>query len=456
MDRRLPYLPPTLVPYINALSHKLTDHQSERPGFLEALQQLEDWLEFQSGYSLDDEELSDFENLRHLHEQLHQDLELPTKKAQLDQLVPHLFQVVTLMDQVNARREAPHFSPQLAVNDFLLCGAAWLQGRASQEAVFARQERLEAYVQVLRHAFIGIKSRLVPQVVEDLETGLNHLRQGIAALSLESKEEFQDALATIKEGAEIMQFLIDWQSQDVRKQRERSSRFLIPEVGADFQEALEQARELPREQWRRGIRYLEQQALPRLQATWADMRHRIFWEPEQRLILWEEIEVCLEDLAAAVQDLDNPEISEDRALDGLEEALENLSSAFSQARAHSVSHQHLLGTQAGLYIEALLGGLNQTLPFVAFPELFHSSPPPEEWKPIVDAILEFGEELDPDPLFRAGYLLLQRFPPPQEDDLPGEQPWVCPSCSQTNSAAVTRCVNCHLAPVSLSATVWSG
>lgn len=452
----LRYLPPTVVPYINALSHKESDHRLEIEGFQAALQQFTDWWVFQSGYTIDEEEESQFDNLKLLHEQIRETVEeVHGKQAQLDRLVPDLYQVVGIMDGINHRREAPHFSQQLAVNDFLLCGAAWLKGRADDSAVEQRKERLQAYVGVLRHAFIGNKTRLKPEVVEALETGFNHLRQGMEELNLQNRDEFQDALAAIKEGSEIMQYLIDWQRQDTIRQAENQQRFFIPGGGPSFQEALEQARQLPREQWRRGIRFLEQNVLTQTQQTWESMKNRIFWEPNQRLAIWEDVQLGIDDVRAAVADLANAEIPPDTALDGFEQALEALSQSFQQARANSLPHQHLMGTQAGLYIEALVGGLNQSLPFVAFPELFHSSPPPMEWKAVVDTILEFGNDLEPDHLFRAGYLLLQQFPAPQEESVQ-EQGWSCPSCGHSNQSGVTRCANCHIAPVSVSATVWSG
>ena len=455
MSTDLRYLPPNVVPYLNALSHKGSDHQLELDGFLLALQQFTDWWVFQSGYSIDEEEDAQFDNLKLLHGEVRQALEMPGKQAQLDRLVPDLYQIVTLMDLVNERREAPHYSPQLAVNDFLLCGAAWLKDRADDAAVESRLDRLQAYVGVLRHAFIGNKSRLLPEVVEALETGLAHLRKGLQEIDLDDREKFQDGLAAIAEGAEIMQFLIDWQRQDVGKQIESNPRFTIPGAGPAFQEAVEQARQLPREQWRRGIRYLEQSVIPQMEASWDSMRTRILWEPNQRLALWEEIQLGMDDVKAAVADLNDSEIPDGEALDGLEQALETLSLSFRQARDHSLAHQHLMGSQAGHYLEAIFGALNQTLPFLAFPELFHASPPPEAWKPVVEAMLEFGVDLEPDHLFRAGYLLLQFFPPPSQESS-GEQGWTCPSCGHSNQPQVMRCCNCHIAPVSLSATVWSG
>ncbi|MBS2036081.1 hypothetical protein JST97_13920 [bacterium] len=454
MSNDLRHLPPTVVPYLNALSHKATNHRDEVEGFLAALQQMTDWWEFQRGYSIDDQEEGQFENLKVLHEEMREAIYLPTKQEQLDQLVPDLYQAVALMDSINARREAPHYSSQLAVNDFLLCGAAWLQGRADDEAVLSRLERLKAYAGVLRHAFIGARTRLLPEVVESLEAGLNHFRQGMEAVDLENREQFQDSLASIKEGADIMQFLIDWQRQDVQRQAQTSSRFTIPVAGPHFQEALEQARELPREQWRRGIKYLESVALAQLESSWAHLRSNIFWEPNQRLEIWEEISLSIEDLKNAVADLDNQQFTPEQALDNLEEALETLSAAFRQARLNSLEHQHLQGTQAGYYIEALLGALNGSLPFLAFPELFHASPPPEEWKAVVQHMLNYGSDLEVDHLYRAGYLLLQRYPPPPpQQEVP--EGWVCPNCGHSNPGG-TRCGACHIAPISLSAEAWSG
>lgn len=454
MSNDLRHLPPTVVPYLNALSHKSSNHREELDGFLAALQQMTDWWEFQRGYTIDDEEEAHFENLKLLHEEMREAVYLPTKQEQLDQLVPDLYQAISLMDTINNRREAPHFSSQLAVNDFLLCGAAWLKERADDEAVLQRLERLKAYSGVLRHAFIGAKSRLLPEVAESLETGLNHFRQGIESINLDDTTQFQDGLASIKEGADIMQFLIDWQREDVQRQSQHSSRFTIPVAGPHFQEALEQARPLPREQWRRGIKYLETVAMPQLESTWARMRSNIFWEPNQRLEIWDEINLSIEDVRGAVEDLNNQELTPDQALDNLEETLETLSAAFRQARQNSLSHMHLQGSQAGYYIEAIVGALNGTLPFLAFPELFTASPPPEEWKAVVNHMLNYGSELEVDHLYRAGYLLLQRFPPPPpEQEVPDG--WKCPNCGHENTGG-TRCSACHIAPVSLSAEAWSG
>jgi len=454
MSHDLRQLPPNVVPYLNALSHKGSNHREELDGFLVAVDQLTDWWEFQRGYTIDDEEESKFENLKLLHQELREAINLRTKQEQLDRLVPDLYQVIALMDSINHRREAPHYSPQLAVNDFLLCGAAWLLERADDEAVLQRLERLQGYATVLRHAFIGVKSRLLPEVVESLEIGLNHFRAGLDAVTLDDPDQLRDALASIKEGAEILQFLIDWQRQDLQRQAQMSSRFTIPGAGPAFQDALEQARALPREQWRRGIKYLETVATPQLEATWAGMRTSIFWEPNQRLEIWEEIQLSIEDVKLTVADLANLELTPDQALDNLEAALETLGAAFRQARQGSLSHLHLQGTQAGYYIEALLGALNNTLPFLAFPELFHGSHPPEEWKAIVGHILDYGLDLEVDHLYRAGYLLLQRFPPPPPvEEAP--QGWTCPSCRHFNTSG-TRCSECHIAPVSISAEAWSG
>ena len=80
MSNDLRHLPPTVVPYLNALSHKGSNHREELDGFLAALEQMTDWWEFQRGYTLDEEEEAQFENLRVLHEELREAIYLPTKQ----------------------------------------------------------------------------------------------------------------------------------------------------------------------------------------------------------------------------------------------------------------------------------------------------------------------------------------------------------------------------------------
>lgn len=452
-------LPPTLVPYLNALSHKASDHTLEREEFEAGLESIEFWLEFQSGYSLDEEEQTGFDNIAHLLVEVRSALNLPGKQQQLDRLVPDLYRLVACMEQITRRREAPHRSPQPAVNDFLLCGLAWLQGRASQEAVLSRAQRLEGYFRVLRQAFQGVKSRLHSEVVTALDAGFGHLRGALPqitqALSSGDQEAFQDGLASLSEGAEIMQHLIDWQRQDEVRFAQTHHRYFLLGVGASFELALEQARQLPRPQWRKGLRYLREEQLPRLTQNWERLRWQVFWEPNQRLERWAQVEEWLEEVGAILDDLSNPEFDGQRGLDELESALGQLSDCLLEGRRTAVRADHLEGTQPGLYLEAIAASLEGACPFLALPELFHSSPPPQEWKPIIDQLVLYGEDLEPDHLFRAAYLLGQLFPPPEMVEGSCAD-WTCPYCGQLNSSQRKRCQRCQGQPSSLASTAWSG
>lgn len=442
----LQHLPPALVPYINALSHKASDHRDDLEDFLEGLNQMERWLEFEQGYTIDDAEALLFENLATLLSEARVSTQLPDKQAQLDRLVPTVFQATQLMDQVHQRRGAPHYSAQPAVNDFLICGAALLQGRASPLALQQRWERLSAYTSVLRQAFRGARSRLRPEVVEALEHGFNYLRQGLGEVESAwtgsgTPESLQDALAMVKDGADIMQHLIDWQRQDQQRLAEQQVGYRIPEIGPALGLAVEQARELPREQWTRGIRHIREELIPRFQDSWVLIQQRVFVNPMVRDSLLAQVEEDLEGFQLALDDMLDPQVERGAALGAVESSLEQLSATIEECQRETLPHHHLAGTQAGQYIEALLGALQGTLPFVAFPELFHSSPPPEEWKPIVDLMLAYGDDLDPAHLYRAGYLLLQRFPlQPQPDEHP--QSWTCACCGQPNPLGQQRCGRC--------------
>jgi hypothetical protein len=452
------HLPPSVVPYLNALSHKETDHETEADSFAAALDQIGDWLAFESGYSLDDQESGQFENMALLLADVREGMAEPDKQKQLDRLVPRLYELVGAMEAVNARRQAPRYSAQPAVNDFLVCGAAFLQGRASVEAVENRLQRLEAYVSVLRQAFRLNKGRLKPEVAEALETGLEHLRAALAAapehLREQRLEAFQDSLATIAESAELLQHLIDWQRADSLRFDEGHARFAIPGVAAALEVTLEQGRALPRQQWARGIRNVQEQLLPQLHSAWQQMLLRLFVDPRVRASLLSEVEHGLESLEVAVEELLNPEISAEAAVDGFEAALENLSEAFLRLQEQTLSYQHLRGSQAGDYMEAILGALHHTMPFLAFPELFHSSPPPPEWQPVIDKILAFGDDLDPEHLYAAGYELLRLHPGAGEQAHP--ENWECVLCGHSNRVGTATCSACNSGAAVAVESGWAG
>ena len=454
------HLPPTVVPYLNALSHKGTDHREELETFLEALQQFEHWLAFESGYSIDAAEAGQFENMALLLAEVRRvSLEVPGKQAQLDQLVPRLYELVGLMESVNQRRAQPRYSAQPAVNDFLMCGAAWLQGSASPEALLQRLQRLEAYYGVLRHAFKGNRGRLKSEVAEALEQGLNHLQAAMAGVAdplPADRDGLQDNLAAIAEGAEIMQHLIDWQRADQLRFTQTQQRYQIPLAGPALQATLEQGRELPRAQWARGVRNLQEQVLPQLEQFWEHFQRRFFADPTVRAEVVAGVDQALEQLQLAIEGLLAPDRETGQAVAGFEQALEQLSAAFEVCREHALPHQHLRGTQAGEYIEAILGALSGTVPFLAFPELFHCSPPPLEWKSIVDSILAFGDDLDPEHLLHAGYLLLRIHPAPAEQ---AEHPdnWECVYCGHSNRVGQRTCAVCSSGSAAVEASAgWDG
>lgn len=444
----LTHLPPTFVPYLNALSLNSGDPGLERENFEAALDDLAGWLRWESGYTLDDEESGHFENLQLLHQGLLESLEEEDRQKQLDALVPPLYQAVALMDKINARRERPHYSAQPAVNDFLMCGAAYLQKRASAEAVEARLERLEDYVKVLRHAYKGARVRFLPEVSEALDTGFEHLKKGMeqAAATLEAGgDAFQDSLATIKEGAEVMQNLIDWQREDERRLAERNQRFAIPRVGPFLQSTLDMGRGMPRAQWRRGVKHLLETVIPSLEDYWARGQLKVFIQPEVRADLLAHIDEGIEELKVCIEALADDDVPAEEAVENCEAALQQLSDAFEAAQEASLSFSHLRGTMAGAYLDAMLGAINHTVPILAFTELFHETNPPEDWNPVVAEMIEFGRDGNPDHLFKAGFLLISRYPPPPEADSHPEN-WPCPFCGHVNPVGQPKCSACHSAP----------
>lgn len=442
MSSDLQHLPPGMVAYLDALSRRGDDPKALHGDFLTHLELVGEWVTNLSGYTMDDAEIDEFANVSALLESLRSTAEEVTWGEQLPLLLRDLYPMLAFMDRINKRREVAHHSPQPAVNDFLLCGVAFLKGRARWPALENRLDKLEHYTDNLESALAGVKARLKPEVVESLQKGLALMREGMDGLDPEKSEsQNQDSLALISEGAKIMQFLIDWQRADDERFAAQHQRFLIPAAGPVLESFLEHLDGLGRTRWGPALETIRQQTIPQFQSEWWAIRRRIFMHPDQRESVWNDVEAAVDELQACLDDLADPSVDEDEAIDACEDAVVSLSQQFQALQGHTRPYAHLYGSEPGILLEGIFGALGGTVPARRLAELPANGA-------VAQFIRRYAADGNNDHLFRAGYALLTEYPPPAEV---AERSWTCPYCNCGNPLGVRTCAGCHATPSSTTA-----
>ena len=334
---------------------------------------------------------------------------------------------------------------QPAVNDFILCGVAFLQKRADWGAVERRLDKLENYLDHLEAGLESVAQRIKPEVFEGVGTAIDAMRDVVDALTPEHPDEhIKSALGTLSESAQIVQMLIDWKRQDEERFRLAHTRFLIPAAGPALQSFLEYVDGAERSAWKAAVQPLCGETLPSMRSEWMAIRRRLFTEPDQREAIWAEVDAAIEDLEAAVEGLLNPELSEDEALNGFEEAADHLSQQFHDLGTATRPYSHLYGSEPGELLEGIFGALGGSVPVVRLRELGAPA--------VVSRHLEqYAADGDWDHLFRAGFALLSEYPPPPAVDEVARPTWHCPFCKAANEVGGLSCLGCGAAaPLSAS------
>ncbi|MBN9414927.1 hypothetical protein ABS71_09570 [bacterium SCN 62-11] len=447
MSSELQHLPAGVVAYLDALGRKGADPKSLHPEFLIHLELVSEWLANLSDYTIDDLERDHFAHVRTLLEAVRTTAEEVAWGEQLPPLRRDLYEMFSMMDRINKRREVATYSPQPAVNDLILCGVAYLQKRAPWDALERRLDKLENSLDYLEAGLESVQHRLKPEVSQGVLAATEAMRDALDALTPDQTDDLvKSALGTLSESAQITQLAIDWKRQDEERFRNAHSRFLIPAAGPALESFLEYVDGVDRQAWKAALEPLLQESLPAMRSEWMAIRRRLFMDPEQREALWGEMEAAMEDLNAAVQDLLNPQLSEDEALNGFEDAAEHLSSQFQQLRSLTLPYAHLFGSEPGQLLEGIFGALGGTVPVVRLREL-------EAPTQVSSLIEQYAADGDWDHLFRAGFSLLSAYPAPAQAVEEEERPrWTCLFCKASNEMGGLTCLGCAAA-APLSAAV---
>ena len=355
------------------------------------------------------------------------------------------FQVVGLMESIEAGRARAQYSRDPLVNDLVLAGVCRLKGQASDRAIGERLPRFSLWLERLEEGFRALESGLSGEVCADLEVGFRHVR-----MAVEEGLTSQDSLGRLVEATDLLGVLVDWRASAREALAAKYSRWFLPLVGPSVEECFAIMRAQKPAQRARLWR-------SRVAGLWVALG---FWWGQQRELLplpasflseWiPQVDADLAELA----DWEPEATIEDETLAELTEWVEALVAGFGESRPLMKSVEHLRGGAAGHYYEVIQGLLRDTLPVVAVPALFESANPPEAWSEVVEAMLEYTRGGPRELLYEARDMLLELVPGSAGGG--GEDFWVCPFCEQKVATGRMVCAHCGGgASVSLEVRSWN-
>lgn len=439
------HLPPDAVRFINALTARPDEPAPDQAveAFRALIAAARKWLDFHGTFSLDDDEAGLLQNLPYHWDDVEAALEQGTCREILADAVPPLYRAIHAMDTVIHGRDSARFSRQPAINDFILAGSMWLEGRGESRAVQERAPVLEAYCENLETLYHSSSERLRPEVAREFDKGFAYLRQAMGNATEAARTGnihlLRGALADLAKTDSVVQHFLDWKQREQEQFATRYNRFHIPLVGSSLEQYLESARSLPRTGWIEGAQALGSTLVPRLQSVWAQRRPVILVPSGVREEILAAVDVALERLEDAVAHLLDEEVPEAEVLQDLEDALQTLSDAFDAVHRRALDPTPLAGTQAETYWEVISGLLDETMPDMALQELLQACPPRENWGPVVDGIRTYLESGEVETVCDIAEALLATVQVQPREDCG----WACVFCGHENRVGDATCDRCH-------------
>lgn len=431
------HLPPSMVEFLDALARTPDPPEEQRVAFLQVVDDLSAWARLEGSFTISEQEATEFENLRvslHLLESVRGER---VRWLSLDELLDAGFAALRLMRDVEARRGRAEYARDPLVNGFILCGVAVLQGRGEVEALRARLPALRTYSEWLRELQRTHQPRLRPEVAQAIEVGLQSWEKSLLALEQAAEPPaLQDALAQLKEAAEITQHLLDYDRREVVV-----TRLHIPRLAPALELLLETAAQWSESERHERLGRLLDEAVPAFDTFWERAQQSLIApEPERTEVLeqiWQTTDALVEQLRLVRED----GVAQ---LGPLEEICQQLSEAFAELTGLAPPSAHLRGTQAGDYYTYMAGLLRRTLPAHAIPSMLRLSPPPEPWTLVVRSLQAYQQNGDPEEL-RQGMLELLRLCPPVEA-VAAPDFWDCPYCGRSVAVGERTCAHCNGTP----------
>lgn len=400
------------------------------PGYRAQLQRVRAWLDFQSAYSLDEQEEALLGNLQFLLDELEQmAAEPPADPCQWARAACEKEMAFAgLAERLVARRQEPHFSSHPAFNELLTAGAALFLGRAQPRAVTERLPTARRYLGNLDELYRGEAPRLLPEVRQELEKGLGLLTAGLEGAgeamgaSPPDLAWLKESLARVKGGGEITQHLLDWLGQ----QEARRPSLAVPLVGRDLAEGLAELRRRPCPEVAAA---LGEEVLSPLRAFWSTARRRAFLVPWEEAERTARVDAALDELEAALDNLDPR-----RA----EEAAQALEAAFEALERAAIPLGRAAGTALEPVAQAVHGIFYGTAPDMLLGDIVEALPP--EHQAARERFLHYLQTGDGAALREGLCLLLEELVPPEGE--PGEGPPPCVWCGAINPEGSRTCLGC--------------
>lgn len=400
------------------------------------------WYEFNSAYAINEEEKAELANVLTLFHRVQEMLQ--SEELSMEALIGPVYETFQLMESVNQRRRGSHYSTLPAINELLMSGAALCMGEGEPRGVVERLALAEEFLanyKVLAQDYRR-KMKLDDTVRAELKKGFTLVEDGMkrTAEALPDPEGVADALADVKDGASIIEILAQWDRERSLAIRDTHTRFKIPEVGDEFEMALNGLKKADRSKWKRHIVYFRETVMTQLEDFIALIRPGLLLPNEVREELWERLDEAIAFVHQAVDDLDSEEFEDEEAVAQFEEAAEETSAAFSEIDAQALKGDHLRGKPEGMIYGAIQGILAVSVPDAALPELCANLEVAPE---VVEQLHHYLETRDPACLFDAAEVLVQTVPQGHQME---RQAWTCTFCGHVNSGEHLSCANCQAAP----------
>lgn len=435
------HLPPGWVGYLNELAFFRQPTEEMQAAFQRGLSDVRAWHAFESAYWVDDAEQQKFENLVFILD------ELEKGPSTIDFLVPRCFQVVELMEAVQNARDKAHMSRDPLINDLLLACACRLRDQADDRALPERVARLYKWLEKLEEGYHAVQSRLPSEARQELDEAFDEAHR--VAEELEQNQVDKALMGSLVRTSELVTVLVEWRQKARQSLAEQNQRWLLPLIGPHLEDCFNQMQKAT-PAGRSAIWGERVEGLLEELSFWWGQNRELLVLPADFLEEW--INQVDQDLAE-LTDWESGDSIDDGTLAQLTEWVEAVADGFAEARQQLKTVEHLRGGPAGYYFEVIQGLLRNSLPVVAVPELLDSSKPPDGWRDVVDAMLEYTRGGPRELLYEARDKLLELVPPPSDE--PNQATWICPFCQQSQPVGRTTCSHCGGgASVSLEVRSW--
>lgn len=435
------HLPPGIVGLLNAVFWRQEDYETELDSFVDTWNSVRDWHTFHGSYSVNDTEQRNLDNFLLLWDDVHSQLE---EEIEFEKLAQPIYETIGIMNQLNEDRRFPHYSPIPAVNEILLSGAAFCMDRGSEEGLRDRLPMLAECITNLRGLYFEQEYRLPDEVKDALNQGFEVMEQGLESIhkGLPHKDAAQGGLAEVKDGASLVEFLLEWDRNEKQRLSEKYSRFNIPLIGSDLEIGYESVKSVERRKWRRGAKNTEEELLPKLDEFWEMIKPHLFLMPEERAELLEGVDQSIEALKSAVAALKEKDGEDEELQENLREALEWTGEAFTSIEDLTLKPETFKdGTPERNIFDAAKGILGGTVPDAALVELLNSSPPGQD---VLEAFSAFINEGDEEQMVLAVWLMFDAVEAREEADENQTRPWTCGLCGFHNEAGNLSCKECRV------------